>query len=238
MNKLLITLSLFSALSANAEQLFQARTGQTINASISTKELTRIQVSGFPIIKAFTSAPIVIKKDTVTGQLYILPNNIKNGFNVFIVDKNGDNFNLYLTPSKNHVGDSIVIMPDASAIKKSRISNTGTVKANSPYSRNINEVIQLMFINMDSNYVSGYEVIDINQIVPMWKNVQVNILKQYSNNLLDGFVYTVTNNTKDRILLDEAKFFHKGVLAIAIEVPSLEVGDTTRVFIVQERVGE
>lgn len=225
--------------SALAEQIYQAKTGQTIHATISTKELTRIQVSGFPIIKAFTSAPIVIKKDSTTGQLYILPDGIKGSFNIFIVDKNGDNFNLNLVPSKNYAGDSIVIIPDGASVKRARLAQSINNKmSNNTYSRNVNELIQVMYMNADTNTVSGYEVMDINQAVPMWKNMTTNLLRQYSNNLLDGFVYSVIKETNERVLLDEAKFYHKGILAVAIENPSLDVGNATRVFVIQEHIGD
>jgi conjugal transfer pilus assembly protein TraK len=241
MNKRILFTSIMFGLICNnvfAEQIFQAKTGQTINANVSTKELTRIQVSGFPIVKAFTSASIVIKKDPTTGQLYILPNGLKNRFNVFIVDKNGDNFNLNLLPSKNYSGDSIVIIPDGASIKRAEIAKSSDKMQNNNYSRNINEIIQIMYMNSNPNTVTGYEVKDINQLVPMWKNINTSLLRQYSNSALDGYIYSLTNETNDKVILDEAKFYHKGVLAVAIENPSLDVGSSTRVFVVQEHLGD
>ena len=220
-----------------AEQIFNAHSGQTINATISMRELTRVQVSGEAIVKGFTASNIHIKKDKETGQLYILPGNSKVGFNLFIVDADGNNFNLYLTPSKNQAGDSIVIIPSNNNKSISKLKQPEKTKLNSQYSRDINTLIQTRFINQDGSQSTYYDVMEYNQEVPMWKDIKVILNKQYTNQLLDGNVYIVTNNTISKILLNESKFFNKGVLAVAIEHPNLEVGNSTRVFVIQEHVG-
>jgi hypothetical protein len=242
MNKLIKILILASCLSfepmVNAEMIFNAKTGQTINATISEKQLTRIQVSDLRIVKVFTTADIIIQKDKATGQIYVVPNEGQKGeFNLFIVDEAGDSFNLALTASKNTLGNSIVIIPDLAAIKRNKASqNSGYAsKFNSnSYTRNIQALIQYMYLNTPEEATNGYEVMNIGQKANLYKNVEINFIKKYSNNILIGIIVNVTNNTNGVITLDESTFAKQSVLAVSIEQPELKIGETSRVFIVKE----
>ena len=237
--KILILSGCFSLTTVvNAESIFNAKTGQTINATISEKQLTRIQVSDLRIVKVFTTADIIIQKDKATGQIYIVPNEGQKGeFNLFIVDEAGDSFNLALTASKNTLGNSIVIIPDLSSIKRNKeAQNPGYAdkfNANS-YTRNIQALVQYMYLNTPEEATNGYEVINIGQKTNLYKNVDITFVKKYSNNILIGIIVNVTNNTNGVITLDESVFAKQSVLAVSIEQPQLKVGETSRVFIVRE----
>lgn len=232
MKKILMSLLVCNAIfPVFGEQIFQAKTGQTITVTISEKELTRIQVSGFSIDKGFTAASVKTKK--YNGQLYILPSNIKSSFNLFITDTNGDSFNLLLTPSKNKAGDSIVIIPDkASIIRGNSAKNIN--KTSTPYERSIINLVQVMYLGMTENDGIGYQVVENNVDVPIWKKMKVTLLRTYSDQTLNGYIFDVTNNGSDPVLLDESEFYKSGVLGVAIDSPSLSVGQSTKVFVVQE----
>lgn len=234
---IVILTSMFTIEHVNAEQLFQAKTGQTLTARISTKELTRVQVSGFPIIKAFTTADITVKKDQANGQIYIVPNQDQGSkaFNLYIVDSNGDTFNLNLMPAAHVSGDSIVILPDLAAIRRARaVQASATLNSNSAYSRTINDLIQNMYLGATEDTMQGTSITQSSIEIPMWHKMKVVQVLTYNNQLLVGKVILVTNNTSGKVELRESEFFNTGVLAIAIENPILNVGDTTRVFIINE----
>lgn len=240
MKKFILLLYILCALpSVIAEQLFQATTGQTIAATISNKDLTRIQVSGLKIVKAFTSASIKIKKDTATGQLYLLPTDIKGSFNLFIEDSNGGTFNLFLTTSKKKGGDSIVIMPDKASLANTKMNQmTSKDKNSSYYERNIMNLIQVMYLGLNEDDGINYQVTSLNTEIPMWKKIKVVLTKSYADRNLIGYLYTITNNDSTPILLEESEFFKKGVLAVAIDNPSIATGDSTRVFVIKENAQE
>ncbi len=236
MKKIIVCLLIGMASVSSAEQIFQAKTGQTITATISSKDLTRVQVSGFPILKAYTASNVKVKKDTATGQLYILPYDIKGSFNLFIADTNGDTFNLALTPSRHKGGDSIVIMPDKESLSRNLYKDKA-VKGSSTYERTIMNLVQIMYLNMKEEDGIGYQVTEAQSEIPIWKKVKVVLVRNYNNQALNGYIYEVTNNGSDPILLTESEFYKSGILAVAIDSPSLAPGQTTRVFLVQENTG-
>lgn len=234
-NKVLLLLLSLSSF-AFADQIFQSSSGQKINATISNKELTKIQVSGVPISRWYTTANVAIQPDQSSGNIFVVPYpNQKTSFILELVDKNNDVFTLQLSPSKNSSGDGIVIIPDVSKQKTQNTAAQFNFK-NQNYSRNINALVQLMYLDGgdDNNY--GYDVKNLNIDAVMYKNVKTVIQKEYNNGQLTGFILYVKNNTSSDILLTETMFSMKNVLAVAIENPSIKVGQATRVFLVKESV--
>lgn len=223
----------------HAEEIFQAKTGQSINATISKTDLTRVQVSGFSIVKAFTATSVKVKKDQATGQLYILPSPHTKTFSLFIADSNGDTFNLILTPTKNKVGDSIVILPDLESLKryKKEELKANFTKKQSPYERTLIDLIQIMYLGLNEDNGISYSVTNSATVMPLYKDLTIILTSSYSNDTLTGYVYRVTNTGKERIDLDESDFYTKGALAVSIETPILNVNQSTRVFVVNDASG-
>jgi type-F conjugative transfer system secretin TraK len=233
--KILAGLLAIYSLSVSAEQIFQAKTGQTIAATISSKDMTRIMVSGYRVSKAFTASPITIKKDQATGQLYVIPSGGETGtFSIFITDSIGDTFNLLLTPSRHKTGDSIVIMPDKESILRVENNKALNSKMSSSYERTIMNLIQIMYLGMREDDGIGYQVSNSAVEVPLWKKMKVVLRTTYSNQNLNGYIFEITNEGADSVLLNESEFYKSGVLAVAIDSPSLAVGQSTKVYVVQE----
>jgi hypothetical protein len=218
---------------ASAKSIYEAQNGDTINATISSTDLTRIEVSGQKIIKNFSSANVSKRITKPLGQIYLVPN-INTTFNLYVVSDTGNTYNLHLTPSKNETGDSIIIKPiaDSMEFKKSR-SLVGMQQANtSPYVRNINYLLQVMYLNKDDS--SQYDVADINQAIITYDNLDSVLLRKYSNDNLAGYILLLKNTSKSKMLLTEAEFYSPHTLAVAIENPNLLVNDFTRVFLIKE----
>ena len=118
MAKLIIRLLVLSCLTgmACAKEVYEAGNGDTITATISSNNLTRIEIEGQKIVKDFSAADLSKKITKPLGQVYLIPNT-KATFNLYIVSDTGNTYNLKLTPSKNAHGDSIVIKPADSKIK-------------------------------------------------------------------------------------------------------------------------
>jgi hypothetical protein len=220
---LLICLSLYSS----AKTIFEAQNGDTINATVSVNDLTRIEIMGQKIIKDFSSANISKKITKPLGQIYLIPN-INTSFNLYIVSDSGNTYNLHLTPSKFAVGDSIIIKPD----NKIKHSTKPINFVNSSYQRNINYLLQIMYLNKDDD--GQFSVNDINQGIITYNNLDSVLLRKYTNSSLIGYVILLKNVSKSKILLNEAEFYAPHTLAVAIENSNLLVNDFTRVFIIKE----
>jgi hypothetical protein len=210
-----------------AKEIFDANSGDTITTTISSSNLTRIEIEGQQIIKDFSAADISKKITKPLGQVYLIPNT-KSTFNLYIVSDSGNTYNLKLTPSKNATGDSIIIKPitsKARTIQKLEFNNQS-------YLRNLNYLIEIMYLNKDDD--NQYSATEINQAVIIYSDLDSVLLKHYSNDTLTGEVLLLKNTSKDKILLSEAQFYVEHTLAVAIENPELAVNAFTRVFIIKE----
>ncbi len=220
-----ITISIF------AKDIYEAQNGDVISAIISSHSLTRIEIKGQKIVKDFSSADISKKISKPLGQVYLIPNT-KTTFNLYIVSDSGNTYNLRLTPSKNVHGDSIVIKPAPSKVKTATKINL----SNQAYVRNINYLIEVMYLNRDE--YSQYSSTITNQPVITYAGLDSVLFKTYSNDALFGQVLLIKNISKSKILLSEAQFYSEHTLAITIENPELGVNEITRVFIVKEDTNE
>ena len=214
-----------------AKDIFEAQNGDTISATISSTNLTRIEIDGQRIIKDFSAADLSKKITKPLGQIYLIPNT-KATFNLFVVSDSGNTYNLKLTPSKNATGDSIVIKPAASKIK----STNSLIFKNQSYVRNINYLIEIMYLNKEDD--SQYNATTLAQPIVTYDGLDSVLLKSYSNDGLIGQVLLLKNTSKSKILLSEGQFYAPHTLSIAIENPELGVNELTRIFIVKEAGAE
>ena len=211
-----------------AKTVYEAQNGDSINATISANDLTRIEIAGQKIIKNFSSANISKRITKPQGQIYLVPN-INTTFNLYIVSDTGNTYNLHLTPSKKVTGDSIIIKPANNT--KSAHTKSANISVSS-YIRNINYLLQIMYLNKDED--ERYDVSDINQAITTFNGLDSVLLKKYTDDNLIGYVILLKNTSKNKMLLTESAFYAPHTLAIAIDNPNLLSNDFTRVFIVKD----
>ena len=183
-----------------AKTIYEAQNGDTITATISSTNLTRIEIDGQRIIKDFSSADISKKITKPLGQVYLIPN-ISSTFNLYIVSDSGNTYNLKLTPSKNVHGDSIIIKPAVHETKPlSKLEFT-----NQSYVRNINYLMEIMYLSKNDD--SQYTVSVLNQPIVTYSGLDSILLSSYTNDILSGQVLLLKNTTRSNMLLSEAQFY-------------------------------
>lgn len=211
---------------AHATAIYSANNGDTISATISATELTRIEVEGQKIIKDYSSADVSKKITQPLGQVYLIPNTYKH-FNLYVTSDTGNTYNLDLTPSSKVSGDSIIIK-SASIKKPTSKFNFNT----SEYVRNLNYLLEIMYLKKQDDNL--YTYINLNQSILTYQGLDSVFLGKYTSDHLIGSVFLLKNISKSKILLTEAEFYTPHTLAVAIENPSLPVNEFTRVFLIQE----
>lgn len=225
--KRLLPIFCLISLSVFAKEVFIADNGDTISATISNKNLTRIEIEDQKIIKDYSSADVTKKITKPLGQIYLVPNQAAS-FNLYIVSDSGNTYNLHLTPSKHATGDSILIKPAPSKVKP----GNQLVFNNQSYIRNINYLVQIMYLNQDAD--GNYNVTPENQQFETYDGLDSILYKTFTNGELIGQVILVKNVSKERLLLTEGQFFSDHTLAVSIENPELKVNEFTRIFIIKE----
>ena len=225
-NKLLTLIIVCVTSSSFAKDVYEAKNGDTIIATISSTNLTRVEIQGQKILKDYSAADISKKITKPLGQVYLIPNTLST-FNLYVVSDTGNTYNLKLTPSKHATGDSIVIKPADSLNKSSQPLQF----VNQSYIRNINYLLEIMYLNRDDGQ---YAMTKINQAVLTYNGLDSILLSNYSNGSISGQVILLKNTSKSKINLTEAQFYSDHTLAVSIENTELGVNEFTRVFIVKE----
>lgn len=213
---------------ANAKQVFEANNGDTISATISSHDLTRIEIEGQKIIKDFSTANLSKKITKPLGQVYLIPNTMTT-FNLYLVSDIGNTYNLKLTPSKRATGDSIIIKPLVDPVAK---MHTSLSMSPSNYVKAMNYLVEIMYLNRDDD--NQYDVSTPNQPISTYVGLKSVLYKVYRSNGLLGYVILIKNISKDKIILTEAEFYSPHTLGIAMNNPTLKPNEFTRIFIVKD----
>jgi hypothetical protein len=94
-------------------------------------------------------------------------------------------------------------------------------------------LMQVMTGNVEE--VSGYDVArDLSEPQTLWAGAEYVRVASYEGDSLVGEVYTLTNRSGSQMRMVESEFQAKGVLAVAVKNPILEVNEFTYVYTVRE----
>lgn len=224
-----IAVLITASTSSYAKEIFEANNGDTISATISATDLTRIEIEDEKIIKNFSSADVSKKITKPLGQVYLIPNT-SSTFTLYIVSENGNTYNLRLTPSKKVHGESIVIRPRVDHKRNNKA--TAVVFNSNSYIRNINYLMQIMYL--DKSEDGQFSITNENTPIQTYAGLDSVLYKSFNNDSIIGRVVLVKNTSKSQINLTEAQFYSPHTLAIAIDNPDLAVNDYARIMIIQE----
>ncbi len=214
------------SLSAFSAQTISVENNGTYKIKVSLTELTRITVDGGRVQKAWAmNSAWDTKADKDSGELFIKP---KDGsttpFSFFIQDSSGGTYTLIATPL-DIPSETIIIK--SNAIKKAQVDN----RIDQPYVEQIKAIIKDMSNgNKDESMVE-----DVGQIVSLWAETELWLVRRYTNSNLTGEEYSIRNKTQKSMTFSEQEFgsFGENVRAVAIEKLTISPNEITRVFIVR-----
>lgn len=209
-----------------ASQEISVENNGTYKVKISSTELTRITVDGGRIKKAWAiNTSWDTKADKDTGELFIKPKDGSNKiFSFFVQDSSGSTYTLIATPLD--IPSETVVLKSIE-VKKAEIAD----KSDQPYVTQIKSLIKEMSVgDHESSMVE-----DIGQIVSLWDETELWLIRRYTNSNLVGEEYSISNKTKKNITFSEQEFsnFGENVRAVALEKFTLLPNQKTRVFIVR-----
>ncbi|WP_434778557.1 TraK domain-containing protein [Neisseria sp. Ec49-e6-T10] len=239
LNQLFIS-ALFSGcfLAAYAAQYLQADESQQLNAIVSTKAMTRISIEGGRIINArFLDGELDLQKDEITGQVYIKPIGNKKKINLFVTSDSNRTYLVVLNTSGVQA-DSIIIQEKTAQINQLKSIEQQQARMPQPISSKQDAYarsIKAFLIAIANNNTTGFgaQITPSYAEVPLWKEVLFIRKNRYSGADLFAESFTLTNITKEPIVLAEQEFYKPRVLAVAIRKLQLAPGEQTEVFIVQ-----
>lgn len=203
--------------------------GATVFAKVSKKEVTRLAVDGNRIASMrVKKGEIFVEQDDETGQVFLtLPPKADKPINGFLTTDAGQTFTLVLQPEDIQADSIILRVPRV--LSPSPSSNP--LKSNS-YDKALKQIIFAM-ANEDGS--EDLEVREVNRVVPLWKETNFVLERQFNSDRFVGEKYVLTNVSKAALVLDEREFYRTGVNVVSIEQLQLVPGGFTRVFIIRER---
>lgn len=207
---------------ASASQTLTGKPDETLAASVSRAEPTLVRVDGQRIRRVFgAEGDFMVTPDPDTGAAYIKPTTDKAAFTAFVTDDAGRTWKLLLA-STDGVSDSIVI-------KAAR--GSGDPKAEGrDFARN--QSIKRAILQIDSNDDdSGAR--NVNEVVPLWDE-SIFVLTRVIEGPFRGEKYRLTNVSAKPMIIDEREIYRRGVVAISIERPTLNPGESTSVIVISE----
>lgn len=218
------TLILSANPDAFATQNLQGSPDETLHAVISRSDPTLMRINGQNIVNIYgTEGEFTATPDGETGSAYIKPIGDKNPISIFVTDATNQTWRLLLTVTDTPA-DTIVI---ASEKKKA---------PEIPFGRDMerNRAIKYIVLALRSpDQVPEIEIHETNRITPLWSNALF-VLTATANGQYNGEKYRLINTSSQQMIVDERELYRKGVVAVSVERPVLNPGETSEVYIIQE----
>lgn len=231
----LILMFVFFSGGAQSAQVFRVKDGDTITVKISSRELTRLAVFGDGRIdKVWKTVGVLdVQSDIASGEIFVQPlPGAPALISFFIRDNSGATYTVvaqqYDVPS-----ESIILKP-AGVLKS---IGRGSEYRATPYVDRIKRLIKGMALGGD---VDGYSFEDTKEIVPLWKEANIELIRVYTGYDLSGETYIIKNVSGKEMVLGEREFFDfgNGVRAVALERSTLADDESTFVYVVRKSEGE
>lgn len=244
--KLICSIALGVACSqAFAIQEFTVNNNAEIDAIISDHDVSRIAISGARITQIkLANNQLKIDKDEENGQIFVYPRKenhqvittTKIGnltaktvtgsmISVFIIDDQGSSYNLRLR-MQSVPSETILIKPMLAAK-----NNTST-----DFTTQLVSMTEVMYL--DRKNEDGYMVIAENTPLKLWKEVNFELYKTYSDDQFKGSVFILQNISDKTINLAEKQFWKPNTVSVAIENPVLVPNQITKIFVIGAKQDE
>lgn len=217
----------------NAVQNIKMKDGGTATVIFSEKEMTRIAAKGSIPLNIWTVDDLLDSSiDDVTGDYFITPSNPnKKTFSFFVQDESGATMTIIAT--LQDIPSETIIFEGA----KLR-SNYDEMSSGGDNSDSRKSVIRNMMRSMANADEKSYLVSDLNEKIPLWKEVDLISLKAYEASKYIGTTYILKNISNETMILGEEEFmdFGSSVVAVGLSNNQVKSNDTTYLYVIRRSV--
>lgn len=212
-----------------ALQVRSAKDNETLFFKISSREYTRIFVSGDRVLSvkgkenSYEIKEFNGKYDQ--GVLYLKPNLFyqKRPFSIFITTEQGHTYTLFLNPI-DVPSENVEIKP-VSASKK--------VAANWETNQSYQQlIIELMREMVGKKQPEGYAVIPLGDVKPkrLSSGLTMQLVTIYRGSYLEGEIWRLKNNSNHQMHLLPREFYQDNIRAASLIDETLNCGDETILY--------
>jgi conjugal transfer pilus assembly protein TraK len=218
-----------------AAQTLRVTPNSTTTATVSLRELSRIAIEGAKIDIVDTRAGAAeINHDKNLGELRLIPpENDPRPINLFVTSDSGHTYTLLLivedTPAQ-----TIVLQEQQPPLRK--VSNRAEASSRPTAGADYERLVKTLMLSMARNEATAStDVVARNVEFGLWNEAKFVLQYSFMTKQLVGEVFSLTNTSRETMVLAEQEFFKPGVVAISFEHATLNAGTSTSVYIVRER---
>ncbi|MCD8338903.1 MAG: type-F conjugative transfer system secretin TraK [Burkholderiales bacterium] len=203
----------------------------TKRAGISMRQANRLSIKGAKI-ERFVADPqmLEIRHDPGTGALFIIPLTRETS-SIFVMTDSGQTHVVLLTPSEKLHSQNLEIIEKPQ--KASTLATSIPMNSALPVEEAVEEILRDL-----TKIVSDRTLVSKNTNKPM----QTASLKATPDKKWKAGSYwlehwTLANTSKEEAVIEEANFWHKGILSIAIDRAKVRPGEEVDLWIVRQGDG-
>jgi len=217
-----------------AAQEFRVKDGDTIKVKISSRELSRIAVTGEGRLDKVwgASGVLEIQPDKERGEIFIrTTGGAPAAFSFFVRDDSGATYTI--VAQQYDIPAQTILLKSVALRKSMKRESTYLV---TPLVELVKQLMKGMALG---GSISGYVLEDLRETIPLWKEANIVLRRVYRGNDLIGEVYTIENRTDQVLKFHESEFMNFGgrTQAVALEYLSLQTDKTGFLYIVRNPSG-
>lgn len=207
---------MWSAGGVEALQVKNIMNNETVSATISPTDMTRIFVEGDRIksVKGLKGA-YTRENDEINGEIYLQPTPFYQNqtFTVMIETEQDNHFTLLLKPDLTAKPDALMLVPKGTQRKKAiRFEEA------SDYELTLTHLVRAMATH---ELPEGYRILEVNSKKTkkyiIGHSATLHLKTIYQGTHYQGELYELTNTQAFPITLDERQFFNSATCAISLE---------------------
>ena len=223
----LLIIPMLAPHTANALQVVTPTEGEAMFVNIAQGELNVIQFP-FSGIRAYTSSTkIDIKVQSKEVLVQLTDPSLTKPQEVFFATPYGT-YLLMLTP-KSIPAETIIVK-----INKVQMEEAREWEKDSDYNTRLKELIKNLYTgNPPNGYALSTEKIDVS----VWEGIEQTITITMVGAGLIGEVHSVSNHSKETVIIQESEFYKEGILAVSLTAHELRPGAKEQLYIVRRHLG-
>lgn len=210
---------------ASAFQTIDVVDGGVYHATVSRNNITRLVVDGGRVKETrFNMGEVATDTDADRGQVFFsIPERLDKPVSGFVTTNAGTTFTLVLNPVDGP-GDSIILRePKPKALPK---------PSSSAFAETQHAKVRRIALAMyGKECPSDALCTTTREKILLWKEVQFTLLRKAETTDLIAESYELVNLTSSEMVISEAEFYKKGVVAIVVENLILGPSASTRLHI-------
>lgn len=201
---LFFMITLLHVFPSYALQLKKVQDNSTVSATVSSNDITRITVKDDRIKRLRGNKGAYLhENDEEKGEVFLQPSQSK-AFTVLLETEKGKHFTLLLNPL-NVPGDTLMLISQGESENKMPEKNDIEMSV----------LFHLVKAMHQGIVPEGYQLHKTSKAYPL-KNLKARLLSVYSNDILQGEVFEIENNSNVNVTLLEQDFYKPKTRIISI----------------------